>query len=113
MRKTMQNSTIILKAFSFLQPTLREKGLQADENVIPLCPGDTIQTVLDRLGIDPSMVEGCFVNGLVHPTHTELKPGDRVALVPPGTPGPYRFILGISSKRDALRNGCCEPCSPQ
>ena len=109
----MQNSTITLKAFSFLQPVLREKGLDADENVVPLCPGDTIQTVLERLGIDTSMVEGCFVNGLVHPMDTVLKSGDRVALVPPGTPGPYRFILGISSKRDALRTTCCDPCAGQ
>ena len=99
----MKDATITLKAFSFLQPEFRKKGLTTDENHIPLCPDDTVRSVLDRLGIDASQVEGSFINGSVRPLDTGLNPGDRVALVPPGTPGPYRFILGISNKRDALR----------
>jgi molybdopterin converting factor small subunit len=104
MGEAMQSNTITLKAFSFLQPEFRKKGLAADENSVSLCPGDTVNTVLKRLKIDSSLVEGSFINGSVRPLDTELNPGDRVALVPPGTPGPYRFILGISAKRDQLRD---------
>ncbi|WP_462325679.1 MoaD/ThiS family protein [Desulfoplanes sp.] len=99
----MYNTTIALRAFSFLQPEFRKKGLAADENHIPLRPCDTVRSVLGRLGIDPVLVEGSFINGSVRSLDTVLEPGDRVALVPPGTPGPYRFILGISNKRDASR----------
>jgi molybdopterin converting factor small subunit len=104
MGEAMQNNMITLKAFSFLQPEFEKKGLAADENCVSLSPGDTVKTVLTRLNIDISLVEGSFINGSVRPLDTELNPGDRVALVPPGTPGPYRFILGISEKRDQLRD---------
>jgi len=41
-------------------------------------------------------IEAVFVNGLAGPLESSMvKPGDRVAFLPPGTPGPYRVLLGI------------------
>ena len=40
-------------------------------------------------------IEGVFINGNAGPLDRTVRPGDRVAYVPPGTPGPYRVILGL------------------
>ncbi|WP_066639537.1 thiamine S protein [Desulfolucanica intricata] len=42
-------------------------------------------------------IEAVFINGLAKPLEDGwVKPGDRVAFVPPGTPGPYRALLGLT-----------------
>ena len=56
--------------------------------------GYTPNALIKKLGYKEGKVEFVFINGKVHPKDTVLKDGDRVALVPPGTPGSYRLILG-------------------
>lgn len=49
-----------------------------------------------RLDLPLDKIEAVFINGLANPLEEGVvKPGDRVAFLPPGTPGPYRVILGI------------------
>ncbi|BAF59649.1 MAG: MoaD/ThiS family protein [Pelotomaculum sp.] len=52
-----------------------------------------------RLGIPFDKIEVAFVNGLAQSLDYVVKPGDRVAYVPPGTPGPYRVFLGFVQKK--------------
>jgi hypothetical protein len=40
-------------------------------------------------------VEAVICNHRVYPLDHIVLPGDRVAFLPRGTPGPYRFMLGI------------------
>lgn len=54
--------------------------------------------LLDKYHLDEHDVEFVFINGKVHPKNTSLKNGDRLALVPPGTPGSYRLLLGAKGK---------------
>jgi sulfur carrier protein ThiS len=57
--------------------------------------------LLAKLDIAPERVEVMFVNGRASsPATAIVKPGDRVALVPPGTPGPYRMLLGFTAPSD-------------
>ena len=52
--------------------------------------------LLAMLDIAPDQVEVIFINGKVfHLQDAVINPGDRVALAPPGTPGPYRVLLGF------------------
>ncbi len=44
-------------------------------------------------------VEAVFLNGKVVPFDSKVKDGDRVALIPPGTPGSYRLILGMKKRK--------------
>lgn len=54
--------------------------------------------LLSRLDIPEEMVEIFFINGRVFlPDEAMIRPGDRVALAPPGTPGPYRVLLGFKN----------------
>lgn len=52
--------------------------------------------LLGMLDIPKKDVEIIFINGKAFlPFDAIICPGDRVALVPPGTPGPYRVLLGF------------------
>ena len=47
------------------------------------------------LQLPPEKIEGVFVNHVVHGLSVHVSPGDRVAFVPYGTPGPHRVFLGL------------------
>ena len=48
-----------------------------------------------ELGLPPEEVEAVFCNGHVQNIYDPIHPGDRIAFLPYGTPGPYRAFLGI------------------
>lgn len=48
-----------------------------------------------ELGLPLDQIEGVFCNGTVYPIDRIVRPGDRAAFVPYGTPGPHRFSLGL------------------
>ena len=60
----------------------------------------TARELRDALEIPAEDVEVVFVNRRVMPLSTPLKPGDRVAFVPPGTPTIHRFNLGFYGARE-------------
>lgn len=51
-----------------------------------------------KLNIPIDEIEVIFVNGLVQAVDYTINPGDRVAFLPPGCPGPYRIALGFYGK---------------
>lgn len=54
-----------------------------------------------RLDLPTDEIEAVFINGKAQSlTEGQVKPGDRVAFLPPGTPGPHRFLLGIAKMPD-------------
>jgi len=55
--------------------------------------------LLDALDIPRSGVEVIFVNRrAIAADCAVIRPGDRVALVPPGVPGPHRVLLGFKNR---------------
>lgn len=93
--------SVCFKAFSFLQSQMRQAGQEPDMDCLEINDHETVDSLIKRMGINPDSVEAAFVNGKTVPLATGLRHGDRVALVPPGTPGPYRVLLGI---RDSAEN---------
>ncbi|KUJ95788.1 MAG: ThiamineS protein [Desulfonauticus sp. 38_4375] len=93
---------ITFNAFGFLLFKLRENNIPCQNAILELKEEATPKDILELLGIKEEEVEGVFVNGKIKSFDTKLKDGDRVALVPPGTPGPYRHLLGI---RDCKHKG--------
>jgi hypothetical protein len=65
--------------------------------------GVTAEAIAAELGLPPECIEGVFCNHTVYGLDHIIHPGDRVAFVPYGTPGPHRFTLGLYSagKRDS------------
>ncbi len=51
-----------------------------------------------ELGIERKDIEVIFINGFVYELEHMIEPGDRIAFLPPGCPGPYRIALGFYSK---------------
>lgn len=55
--------------------------------------------LLAQLGVAQNKVEVMFVNRKAYAADIAvIHPGDRVALVPPGVPGPHRFLLGFKNR---------------
>lgn len=48
--------------------------------------------------IERDDIEVIFVNGFVQELDFMIQPGDRIAFLPPGCPGPYRIALGFYGK---------------
>lgn len=89
--------SVLFNAFSFLQKKLKAQNIPCVDAVLDLDDGQCVQDILDGLGITPQDIEGVFVNGKIAPLDTLLHDGDRIAALPPGTPGPYRLLLGLVS----------------
>lgn len=90
--------TIELRAFMGLADTFRERGWN-NPHQIDLDGPVSGCDLLAKLDIPVEQVEGIFINGkVVLPPVAVVNPGDRVALAPPGIPGPYRVLLGFKRK---------------
>lgn len=91
--------TIDVVGFMDLASLFRRRGWSSP-HVVPLSEPIDGATLLARLDVPDDAVECVFINhhalGLADAI---IHPGDRVALVPPGVPGPHRFCLGIYQKK--------------
>jgi len=85
---------ITFNAFSFLRENLKKQNIPFVNYIMELPENYTPNLLIDELGYKKDEVEFVFINHKVLPKDTILKDGDRVAFVPPGTPGSYRLILG-------------------
>ncbi|MDK2822449.1 MAG: hypothetical protein PWQ67_426 [Clostridia bacterium] len=84
-----------IRCFSFLKKVCDERGLSFPfyHSLEKECSASDLAKTL---GLPLNMIEAVFVNGLASSLEDGwVKPGDRVAFIPPGTPGPYRALLGM------------------
>lgn len=86
-----------IRAFGDLRKLFEDRGWPFPYR-INLLSETTAEDLVERLDLSPDQIEIVFVNGVARGLHSAVKPGDRVAFVPPGTPGPYRVILGFKNK---------------
>jgi sulfur carrier protein ThiS len=88
--------TVTVRGVLFLQPKLAARGIDASGASLELDDGTRVADVVAACGLAEREVEAAFVNHRSVPLHTELRDGDCVVLVPPGTPGPHRYLLSIA-----------------
>ena len=86
---------IILNAFSFLREKFKQKGIPYVNAPWVVDDKTRIFDLIESLGLEQKEVEAVFVNHTVMPKETLLHEGDRVALLPPGTPGSFRLLSGL------------------
>jgi len=86
---------ITFNAFNFLRKKLKEQNIPYTNALMKFPSGFTPNDVIKKFGYKNDEVEAVFINGKVLPKDTILKDGDRLALLPSGTPGSYRLTLGI------------------
>jgi len=98
---------VTVRIFGFLRRYLDEQGLPYVLTEEVPHGGMSAHELVKRLSIPPEKVEGVFRNGQVINIYDPVNPGDRVALLPHGTPGPYRYFLGIAreNRERAKREG--------
>jgi hypothetical protein len=84
-----------IRLFGFLRSFMKEKGMpdRFDRTLPP--EGKSGFEVAGELGLPVEGIEAVFRNGVIQGLDKKVFPGDRVAFVPPGTPGPYRVLLGM------------------
>ncbi len=88
-----------IRLFGFLRSFMKERGQsdRFDESVPP--EGKSGLEVAAQLGLPTDEIEAVFRNGRIQRLDERIYPGDRVAFVPSGTPGPYRVLLGMVDGR--------------
>ena len=91
----MPTGTINFRLFGTLHSLRRERGLPTTVTFEVPEEGITGADLASALDLPLDLVEGVFRNHTVGPVSQRLYPGDEVALVPEGTPGPHRFFLGL------------------
>ncbi len=89
---------ITFNAFSFLQKKLKAKQIEYSNVSMTVKPESCANDLISQVQLTLEDVEVVFINGKVAPLNTIIQNNDRVALVPPGTPGPYRVLLGFKNK---------------
>ncbi|HWR56503.1 MAG: MoaD/ThiS family protein [Bacillota bacterium] len=91
-----QKNAIEVRGFLQLQRLFRQRNWPIPLTV-DLETAITGTELANKLGISLADIEVIFVNGFVQSLAEKIVPGDRVAFVPPGCPGPYRIHLGFYS----------------
>ncbi len=87
--------TVEVVGFMDLAGLFRARGWTSPHRLPLAGPIDGFE-LLVRLDVSFDAVESLFVNHkAIGLADAVIRPGDRVALVPPGVPGPHRFCLGI------------------
>jgi len=96
MASSNETNTISIRIFGFLRKYMDEQGLPyaLEKEIDP--KGRAACDIALELGLPPKEVEGVFVNGSIENIYDPVFPGDRVAFLPYGTPGPYRVFLGMA-----------------
>ncbi len=75
----------------------RRQGLPSETDVEVPAAGIPARQLALSLGLPLEAIEAAIVNRRARPLSWTVRPGDRVAFVPRGTPGPHRYTLGIYS----------------
>lgn len=91
----MGDSAVTVRLFGALYALQKERGGPTVFEVDLPSEGVTGTELATMLDLPLPMIEGVFCNRIVRPLCHRLMPGDRVAFVPEGTPGPHRFFLGL------------------
>jgi hypothetical protein len=89
--------TIEVRGFLHLDKAFREKNWPIPL-IMDLEEPITGAELAEKLEIPLNEIEVIFVNGFVQALNYLIHPGDRVAFLPPGCPGPYRLALGFYGK---------------
>jgi hypothetical protein len=91
--------TIELHAFMQLSDVFKERQW-TNPTSFPLDREVTAAELMAQLDIPMKHVEVIFINRLaIAADDAVIHPGDRVALVPPGVPGPHRYLLGFKNRK--------------
>jgi len=88
-------SKVEVRVFGMLAALRAERGDPHKLHLEIAEAGESAADVATRLELPHDLIEGVFCNHTVYGLDHVIRPGDRIAFVPYGTPGPHRFTLGL------------------
>lgn len=109
MSDVVKPTTIEVRGFLQLDKLFRKNNwsipliLEIKENITGFRLANELKIPLDEIEI-------VFVNGNAQSLECIIQPGDRVAFVPPGCPGPYRMALGFYGKNQCNKFNFTRKC---
>ena len=86
---------VVIRMFGALRTLRRERGFDPVTEIDVPAEGARARDIATDLDLPANLIEGVFVNHTVRGLDHTVMPGDRIAFVPPGTPGPHRYTLGL------------------
>jgi hypothetical protein len=95
MKSGVKEKIVEIRVFGSLRRHLEEQGLPATMKMPMEQDESRAFDLACKLGLPPEEVEAVFCNGHVQNIYDPVHPGDRLAFLPYGIPGPYRAFLGI------------------
>lgn len=90
-----ETPVVRVRLFGALHAWAVERGVAPQAEVEVPREGVLARSLAVRMGLPLELIEGVFVDGTVHGPDHLIMPGQRVAFVPKGTPGPHRVFLGL------------------
>lgn len=92
------NTTV--RMFGALHTIRKDRGLPDQAEVVVPEGGCAAEAIARDLDLPLNKIEGVFINHKAYPLDHKVEPGDRVAFIPTGVPGPARLQLGIARLQD-------------
>jgi hypothetical protein len=86
---------VTVRMFGALHVLQLDRGLPPETTVEVPAEGITGRDLAVELDLPVESIEGIFCNNVIRDLAHLIHPGDKVAFVPYGTPGPHRFYLGL------------------
>jgi hypothetical protein len=86
---------VTVRIFGNLRLAREAAGLPCTLTTPVPAEGVSAREIAEFLGLPVDEIEGVFVNHVVYGLGVDVRPGDRIAFVPFGTPGPHRVFLGL------------------
>jgi len=86
---------VTVRMFGVLCTLRKERGLPAETEIDVPAEGIPAREIAVALELPVERIEGIFCNHTVYGLGHVIRPGDRLAFVPFGTPGPHRYSLGL------------------
>jgi hypothetical protein len=90
-----QTALVTVRMFGLLHSLRRSRGLPATVELEIPEEGKSAFEIAQLLDLPLERIEAVFCNHRTYDLNHRIYPGDRIAFVPPGVPGPHRFYLGI------------------
>jgi molybdopterin converting factor small subunit len=91
----MAHADATVRVFGILRECQRERGLAEESREAIPAEGISAGELAARMGLPVDSIEGAFCNHSIYGLAHIVRPGDQVAFVPYGTPGPHRYFLGL------------------
>lgn len=95
----------LIRLYGNLHTLRKERGLPSVARIRLPAEGRPAVEVARELELPLERIEGVFCNHRAYGLDRILHPGDEVAFIPTGVPGPHRFMLGIHEAGKGHRDG--------